>query len=156
MGGAQLLLYAGFVAVERGRGEVKPQAVRAPLPALWMRRSGDGARVRVAPAKALTLLHVWASWCPPCREELPALLEFARRSGVPLIAAAMDEGVEAIKPLFDAAYGAQVFFALEGFDALPVRSGTLPMTFVVEGEQIIGALYGAQLWEELTLAALRP
>ncbi len=151
LGGAQFLLYAGFLAVERRRGGPKARAMRVALPPLWMRRSADGARVRVASAEALTLLHVWASWCPPCREELPALLEFARREGVALIAAAMDEGAEAIRPLFDAAYGEQVFYALEGLDALPVGSGTLPMTFLVEGGEIIGAFYGAQPW----LAALR-
>ncbi len=24
------------------------------------------------------LLHFWANWCPPCLEELPALLDFAK------------------------------------------------------------------------------
>lgn len=152
LGGAQFLLYAGFVVVERRRA-AKPQAMRVALPPLWMRRSGDGGRVSVARAEALMLLHVWASWCPPCREELPALLEFARREGVALIAAAMDGEVEAIRPLFDAAYGEQVFFALEGFDALPVRSGTLPMTFLVEGREIIGVFYGQQNWKMITYFA---
>jgi cytochrome c biogenesis protein CcmG/thiol:disulfide interchange protein DsbE len=31
------------------------------------------------------LLNVWSSWCISCRDEHPVLVDFARRSGVPLI-----------------------------------------------------------------------
>ena len=30
------------------------------------------------------MLNVWASWCVACREEHPALVEFARRNVVPV------------------------------------------------------------------------
>jgi thiol-disulfide isomerase/thioredoxin len=42
---------------------------------------GDGSGVTLADAlgEGPTLVNVWATWCEPCREELPLLAEYARR-----------------------------------------------------------------------------
>jgi thiol-disulfide isomerase/thioredoxin len=44
---------------------------------------GDGARVDVAKAVAgrAVVLNLWAYWCAPCAEELPAMAEYQRRVG---------------------------------------------------------------------------
>jgi thiol-disulfide isomerase/thioredoxin len=44
---------------------------------------GDGVRVDVgkALAGAPVLVNVWASWCEPCRTELPVLQEYAKQPG---------------------------------------------------------------------------
>ncbi len=44
---------------------------------------GDGASVDVgkALAGAPMLVNVWASWCEPCRTELPVLQEYAKQPG---------------------------------------------------------------------------
>ena len=45
--------------------------------------AGDGSRVDVAPALAdrVVVLNLWAYWCGPCAEELPALQAYQRRVG---------------------------------------------------------------------------
>lgn len=42
---------------------------------------GDDVRLRsVAPGRP-TLVNIWATWCPPCVREVPALVAFADKAG---------------------------------------------------------------------------
>ena len=45
--------------------------------------AGDGTRVDVAKALAgrPTVLNLWAYWCAPCAQELPAMAEYQHRAG---------------------------------------------------------------------------
>ena len=45
--------------------------------------AGDGTRVDVANALAgrPTVLNLWAYWCAPCTQELPAMAEYQQRAG---------------------------------------------------------------------------
>ena len=61
--------------------------------------AGDGASVDVA--KAIegrpTVLNLWAYWCGPCAQELPAMAEYQRRAGsaVTVLTVHQDENEEA-------------------------------------------------------------
>ena len=61
-----------------GRGE-GPQKLRG----ITVECAGDGADVDVAKAVAgrAVVLNLWAYWCAPCAEELPAMAEYQRRVG---------------------------------------------------------------------------
>ncbi|MDZ4268676.1 MAG: TlpA disulfide reductase family protein [Mycobacterium sp.] len=54
-----------------------------PLRGIVLECAGDGSRVDVAAAVAgrPTVLNLWAYWCGPCAEELPAMAEYQRRVG---------------------------------------------------------------------------
>jgi thiol-disulfide isomerase/thioredoxin len=70
-------------------------AVDRPVPDLVLRRFGGRGEIRLASLRGkVVLLDVWASWCPPCREELPLLDDLAHRmrdSEVEIIAVSIDE-----------------------------------------------------------------
>ncbi len=61
--------------------------------------AADGSRVDVGPALAdrVVVLNLWAYWCAPCAEELPALQAYHRRMGnaVNVVTVHQDENEEA-------------------------------------------------------------
>ena len=66
--------------------EVPSPLIDKPAPAFSASLMSDPAK-RISEKDMLGkvwLLNVWASWCVPCREEHPLLVEFARRHEVPI------------------------------------------------------------------------
>ena len=70
-----------------------------PLRGITLECAGDGASVEVAKTVAgrTTVLNLWAYWCAPCAQELPAMAEFQRRVGpdVTVLTVHQDENEEA-------------------------------------------------------------
>ncbi|HWG94057.1 MAG TPA: TlpA disulfide reductase family protein [Mycobacteriales bacterium] len=60
-----------------------PPGLGPELPDLELACLGGGAPVdlRSAPPGRPTVVNLWASWCGPCREEVPALAEFREAAG---------------------------------------------------------------------------
>jgi thiol-disulfide isomerase/thioredoxin len=68
--------------------------VGAPLPAMKV-DALSGKKIDVASYKGrVLLLDVWASWCGPCKQELPMLDDLARRlkgQGIDILAVSVDQ-----------------------------------------------------------------
>jgi cytochrome c biogenesis protein CcmG, thiol:disulfide interchange protein DsbE len=77
-----------------GGGGDAQAPVGAPLPPLKV-DALSGKTINVASYKGrVLLLDVWASWCDPCKQELPVLNEMARRlkpQGIDILAVSVDQ-----------------------------------------------------------------
>jgi thiol-disulfide isomerase/thioredoxin len=79
--GAALLALAGC-ATAGGAGEgsgARGQQVGAPAPAIRVESLGGKALALEDYRGKVLLLDVWASWCGPCKQELPMLDDLAKR-----------------------------------------------------------------------------
>lgn len=110
----------------------------------------------------VVLLHFWASWCPPCLEELPALLALAqtmRGQAFQLVAVSYDDAWPEHDAILQKVTGRQKpmdgvwlrdFAGQEGPPAsmLRTRLGTeqLPETYVLVGNEVLARFVSTQAW----------
>lgn len=102
-------------------------------------------------------LNFWGSWCPPCREEMPAMEAAYRRlapRGLVILAISLDE------PMEEAFRYAELVGATYTIASDPVRKGTgvnyaianFPTHILVDGEGIVRDIVLAALNEEQIIA----
>jgi thiol-disulfide isomerase/thioredoxin len=107
------------------------------------------------------LLHFWATWCPPCKAELPALLalgrELDREGGARVIALATDEDWQAVSRFFGGVVPPAVVREPAGVAAQAFEVSMLPDTYLIgEDGRVLLRFGGARDWSsEAARSALR-
>jgi thiol-disulfide isomerase/thioredoxin len=76
----------GTERVETGWVEIGDRGLPAEARAL----PGVGDEAKGLPTKGVQLVNLWASWCAPCRHELPWLERFARSGEVEVVGVTRD------------------------------------------------------------------
>jgi thiol-disulfide isomerase/thioredoxin len=102
----------------------------------------------------VVLLNVWATWCPPCREEMPALDRLQAALGGPdfeVVALSIDEagmpavraflvgaGIRHLRPYVDASGDARMRFGVGG----------VPLTLLIDRDgRELGRKLGPAAWD---------
>ena len=130
---------AGGEAAPRGVSAVAFERRDRALPPAAL-RTVEGTTVSIPDPKARTLVAVmWATWCGPCREELPfvqALHERLGRSGsAALVTLNVDDNPGLVVPfLRERRFTFPVLLAKDYVASLPERSLSVPRTWIVSPE----------------------
>jgi peroxiredoxin len=101
----------------------------------------------------VVLLAFWATWCPPCRSEMPTLAKLQRElapEGVAVIPVAFDELTKARG--FLANKNVDLWFLMDEGGSVAALYGAraLPKTFLINGNGlVVGALIGKPSEAEL-------
>jgi peroxiredoxin len=122
--------------------EEKPAREGNPAPEFTLKNLA-GQEVKLADLRGkVVLVNFWATWCPPCREEIPSMERLNRAmAGKPfqMLAISIDEGgKEAVESLFKKA-GVTLPTLLDPDQKTGKRYGItgVPETFIVDKKGVI-------------------
>ncbi len=130
------------VANETGGGSKRRQA--APP---WQLKDVDGKTVKLSDFKGkVVILDFWATWCPPCRKEIPGFVALQKKyadKGVTVVGVSLDEGGVGIVKAFMKQNGMNYPVVLGDQQIAMAYGGisSIPTTFVIDKEGNVAAVH---------------
>jgi len=105
------------------------------------------------------ILNFWATWCRPCRKEMPQLVaayDRYREEGLVVVGLNLQEGRAVIEPFADE-YGIEfpLLIDRDGEVGDEYRLLGLPTTFFIDGEGVIQSIYTGPLEDEVEGTAVQ-
>ena len=137
-----------FQATHDGIEKARANACRAlapdPVPAFLQNRDAPDFQLPDASGKMVSLsaqrghpvlVNFWATWCPPCVEEVPSMEDLARRlekTDIRLMAVSVDESWDIVRKFF--VNGTKMGVLLDLSKDVPKKFGTekFPESFMVD------------------------
>jgi len=101
----------------------------------------------------VAILHFWATWCPPCREEMPAIEAFSREldtSRFALIAVSVDGDARLVDE-YNRRYSITFarYIDKSGELSAQLRVPGFPATYIIGTDgKILHRMVGAQSWQD--------
>lgn len=112
----------------------------------------DGTAKKLSDYKGqVILLNLWATWCPPCRAEMPAMEQLYaayKEKGFVIAAVSVGEDAKTVKDfLKKTPYSFPVFTDPEGQVSGTYGTGSIPTTYLIDKEgTFLGRFVGAREW----------
>lgn len=98
------------------------------------------------------IMNFWATWCPPCRAEMPGLNRFYetyKDEGLVVLAVNEEESAEQVRPFIEAnAFTFPVLLDTEGGVAQQYSTRSFPTTFIIDREGVIQHVQTGEISED--------
>ncbi|APR53132.1 TlpA family protein disulfide reductase [Sphingomonas koreensis] len=103
------------------------------------------------------VLNLWATWCPPCRREMPMLVDVAKGSKTPILLVNQGEDVAQVRAYLQRAGLAEASARLDPRGIVGQRLGAraMPTTLFIDVEGRIRRTHSGEISRAALISALR-
>lgn len=109
----------------------------------------DGSAIDLTRLKEPTLVHFWATWCAPCKTELPGLIAWSHERAMPILIVSLDSREVALGPWTKGARPETLARAEPAGINGVFHSSTLPVTLLIEPRgRVTARAQGARDWKD--------
>lgn len=112
----------------------------------------EGRTVRLSALRGRpVLINFWATWCPPCREEMPHIEEFVRRyrGQIEVLGVDVGEPPELVKAFLEKnPYSWRFLLDSDGRVMERYMAFAIPTSYFIDGEGVIRAAYTGSMTPE--------
>lgn len=132
----------------------------SPAPIISVTAITDGSALKLSQLKGkVVLLNFWATWCPPCREEIPSMMKLEKAmTGKPfqIVAVSLDEsGKPAIDSFFkESGLMLPTYLDSAGKAAKSYGVTGVPESFILDKNGIVAKkIIGGIAWDSPDVAS---
>lgn len=127
---------------------------KKPAPEITVVSLSDGTPLKLSALKGkVVLLNFWATWCPPCREEMPSMMKLnTAMSGKPfqMVAVSIDEGgKQDIESFFkQSGYNIPTYLDTDGSASKLYGITGVPESFIIDKQGVVAKkVIGGLAWD---------
>ena len=98
------------------------------------------------------VLNFWASWCGPCKMEMPEIQKFYEKYGeeIHFLLVSVDDSLDAAKTFIsDSGYTFPVYFDTTSVGAYTYGASSIPLTFFIDAQGNLTAYYMGAMSESI-------
>jgi thiol-disulfide isomerase/thioredoxin len=112
----------------------------------------NGKKVKLSDFSGkVILLNLWATWCPPCRAEMPSIeklhKEYSNKNFM-IVAVSQGENLDTVKKFVKGTYSFPIFVDINNEISKNYSSGSIPTTYIIDKEgYILAGFVGGREWD---------
>lgn len=143
---------------QMGAGAVATE--KSPAPNVSVVSLANGTPLKLSELKGkVVLLNFWATWCPPCREEIPSMMKlngFMTGKPFQMVAVSIDEGGKKdIEAFFkETGFSLPVYLDESGASSKSYGITGVPESFIIDKKGVlVKKIIGGAAWDSPEVVA---